>query len=250
MHSLNHWTISPVWPLVCFLLFVYFCFERGFSCSSGRPQTDYVTWDNLELLCLSSTEIRDTHMPTHQVYVVLGIELRALYMLGKHFTNWTTSPASWVYYLYWKWVVSCYSSKITIRLNNSERGLLQNRWMSRKIRTVTRSWFIDVAKDREKDGCEAFLLQLLLILFTIWNTFSHSFWKVLGYRYALTCWCRTGIAFFPWIVWQSSLIPSVCFLVLASSLTSVWYIMGSHRCLTCGFSELNDNGEIGTQLEL
>lgn len=118
--------------------------------------------------------------------------------------------------------------------------------MSRKIRTLVRSWFTDIVKDIGRKGMRLSCCNLLLILYIIWSTLSHSWWKVPHYRHTLAYRCQMQVAFFsPRNFWLSSLTPSVCFHVLAIYLTSAWYIMGSHRCLKCGFSGLNSSGEVG-----
>ena len=82
------------------LIHILCVFWDRVSCSPGWPQTHYVAEDDLELLTLcpplpKCEEYR--HEPPIKVYMVLGIESRALRMLGK-------SPRP--EYVYFVWEVS------------------------------------------------------------------------------------------------------------------------------------------------
>lgn len=76
------------------------------SCSPGWSQTHNVARDILNscssCLSLPSAGISDMHHP-HPVYMVLGTEPRASYVLGKHSSNGATSISHIVFCLFSQW---------------------------------------------------------------------------------------------------------------------------------------------------
>ena len=76
--------------------FFFFFLESGSSCSLDWSQTCHVAKDDLELLIFLSSFSKCWgwgHVPSRLVYIVLRIKPRALGILCKNSTNWTTSPA-------------------------------------------------------------------------------------------------------------------------------------------------------------
>ena len=79
----------PQGLLLSYLDFVLI-FSDMVSFSPGCPQTPYVATDDFELLILLSPPAESwdyRRTPPTLVYIVLGMELRALGMLGKHSAN-------------------------------------------------------------------------------------------------------------------------------------------------------------------
>lgn len=72
-----------------------FVFWDRTSCGPGWPQTHHIAMKHFELLILLSLPHKHCyyrHVPWCLVYMHLEIEPRALCVLGKHSTNWATSP--------------------------------------------------------------------------------------------------------------------------------------------------------------